>query len=136
LKLNSHLAFDGQCQAALEFFERCFGGKIVTMLTYGNSPMAEQVPPEWRGKIVHATLTFGGNVLMGADVLQEQYEKPRGFHMLLGADDPTEAERIYHALSENGTVQMPLQKTFWAILFGVLVDQYGISWEINCEPAR
>ena len=135
LKL-SHRSFDGQCQAAFQFYERCFGGKIITMLTYGESPMAEQVPPEWHGKIVHATLTVGGNVLMGADVLPEQYEKPRGFHMLRGVDDPADAERIYHALSENGTVQMPLKKTFWAVLFGVLVDKYGISWEINCEQAR
>ena len=44
-----------------------------------------------------------------------------------------EAERIYHALSKNGTAQMPLQQTFWSIRFGVLVDQYGVSWEINCE---
>jgi PhnB protein len=67
MKLNPHLSFGGQCQAAFQFYERCFGGKILTMLPYGDSPMAEQVPPEWRGKIVHATLTVGDNVLMGAD---------------------------------------------------------------------
>ena len=136
MKLTPHIAFGGQCEAAFQFYERCLGGKILTMLAYGNSPMAEQVPPESRGKIAHATLTVGDNILMGADVLPEQYEKPKGFHILLGIDDPAEAERIYHALAENGTAQMPLQETFWAVRFGVLVDQFGISWEINCEQPR
>lgn len=136
MKLNPHLSFGGNCQDAFQLYERCLGGKIITMLTYGNSPMAEQVPPEWRGKIVHATLQAGDNVLYGADVLPEQYERPRGFHITLGLADPAEAERTYRALAEKGTVQMPLQKTFWAVLFGVLVDQYGISWEINCEQPQ
>jgi PhnB protein len=136
MKLNPHLSFGGQCEDAFQFYERCFGGKILTMLTYGNSPMAEQVPPEWRGKIAHATLTVGDNVLMGADVLPDQYERPRGFQVLLGIDDPADAERVFQALSENGTVHMPLQKTFWALRFGVLVDRFGVPWEINCEQPR
>ncbi len=136
MKLNPHLSFGGQCEAAFQFYEQALGGKILTMLTYGNSPMAEQVPPEWRGKILHATLTVGDNVLMGGDVRPEQYEKPKGFQVLLGIDDPVDAERIFQALAENGTVQMPLQKTFWAVRFGVLVDQFGVPWGINCEQAH
>ncbi len=136
MKLNPHLAFGGQCEAAFHFYERSLGGKIVTMLTYGNSPMAEQVPLEWRGKIVHATLTVGNSVLMGADVLPERHEQPKGFHLVLAIDDPVDAERVFQNLSEDGSVQMPLQKTFWAVRFGVVVDQFGISWEINCEQAH
>jgi PhnB protein len=98
--------------------------------------MASQAPPEWSGKILHASLTVGDNILVGADILPEQYERPRGFYVLLGIDDPADAERIYHALAENGTVTMPIQETFWARRFGVLVDRFGIPWEINCEPAR
>jgi PhnB protein len=134
MRLTPNLAFGGQCEAAFKFYERCLGGKIVFMLTYGKSPMAEQVPPKWREKIVHATLTVGDNVLMGGDPVPGQYEQPRGFVVLLGIDDPVDAERIFHALAENGTVQMPLQKTFWSVRFGALVDQFGIPWAINCEP--
>jgi PhnB protein len=133
MKLHPHLSFDGQCEAAFQLYARCFDGHILTMLSYGNSPMAEQVPPEWRGRIVHATLAIGDCVLTGADALPGQYEKPRGFQVLLSIDDPVDAERIFQALAENGTVQMPLQSTFWAVRFGVLVDQFGVPWEINCE---
>lgn len=132
MKLSTHLVFGGQCQAAFKFYERCLGGEILTMLTYGDSPTAEQVPLEWRGKIAHATLKIGDGTLMGADVLPEQYERPKGFHVLLAMEDPAEAERIFGALAENGTVPMPLQETFWAARFGVLVDRYGISWEVQC----
>ena len=135
LTLNPHLTFSGQCETAFKFYERCFGGKIVTMLTYGNSPMAEQTPQEWRDKILHATLRVGDHVLMGADILAEQYEPARGFSVVLGIDDPVDAERIFQALAENGTVRMPIGTTFWAVCFGMLIDQFGIPWAINCEQA-
>jgi PhnB protein len=135
MQLSPHLTFSGQCEAAFKFYERCLGGKIVTMLAYGNSPMAEQVSPEWRGKIVHASLTVGDNWLMGADALPEHYQQPQGFYVLLHIHDPVDAERIFHALAENGAVRTPVQKTFWSPCFGVLVDQFGIPWEISCEQA-
>jgi PhnB protein len=136
MKLTPHLTFGGQCEAAFQFYERCLGGKIQFMLSYGNSPMAEQVPAEWREKIVHATLTIGANTLVGADVIPEQYEQPKGFFLLLHIDDPMETERMFQALSENGTVQMPLQKTFWSVCFGVVVDQFGVPWELHCDQAH
>jgi PhnB protein len=135
MQLTPSVGFAGQCEAAFKLYEQCLGGKIITMLTYGNSPMADTVPPEWRDKIFHATLRFGDNMLMGGDPVPEQYEAPKGFGVVLGIDTIAEAERIFHALAENATVQMPLQETFWAVRFAVLVDQFGIPWTINCEQA-
>ena len=133
MQVSLHLVFGGQCEEAFKLYERTLGGKIVNILTFGNSPMAEQVPPEWRGKIVHANFAVGATVLAGADILPEQYVKPRGFYVLLSVADTAEAERIFSALAENGEVQMAIQKTFWSQRFGVLTDQFGIPWEINCE---
>lgn len=136
MRLNPLLSFGGQCEAAFHLYERCLGGKIETMLTWGNSPMATEVPPEWREKICHATLTVGANQIMGGDVQPGQYERMKGFQVVLGVDDPADAERIFQALAENGTVQMPMQKTFWAARFGVLIDQFGVPWAINCEQVH
>ncbi len=97
--------------------------------------MAQQVPSEWRNKIIHARLTVGDNVLMGSDAPPERYEEMKGFSVSLSVDDPAEAERIFNALVANGTVRMPLQKTFWAVRFGMLVDQFGVPWMVNCEQA-
>ena len=79
---------------------------------------------------------IGDDVLMGSDPPSEHYQAPKGYSVAVNLDQPAEAERIFHALAEQGEVQMPLQKTFWALAFGMLVDRFGIPWMINCEEAR
>lgn len=70
---------------------------------------------------------------MGGDAPPDHYQAPKGVTVTLGIDDPAEAERVFQALSENGTVTMPIAETFWARRFGMLVDQFGIPWMVNCE---
>ena len=104
------------------------------MMPYESRPAEEYpVPAEWHKKILHATLRVGDQVLMGADAPPERYQKPQGFSVTLGLKDQAEAERIFKALAEEGTVEMTLQETFWAVRFGVLVDRFGIPWTVNCE---
>src|ERR1700722_2582546 len=137
MQLNSYLMFNGQCAAAFKFYERCLSGKIQMMMTYAESPMPGQVTPESRDKIMHVTMAVGDGVLMGSDAPPERYEKPQGFFVNIGMEDPADSERLFQALSENGTVRMPLQKTFLAARFGMLVDQFGTPWMINCrQPAE
>ena len=133
MQLNPYLTFNGQCEAAFNFYEKVLGGKIEAMMTYGSSPMAEQTQPEWRNKIMHARMTVGDQMLMASDAPPDRHEAMKGIMVTLGIDNPTEAERIFGALSEKGTVQMPIQKTFWAERFGMLVDQFGTPWMVNCE---
>ena len=133
MRLNPYLNFNGQCEAAFKFYERCLGGKIEAMLTHAGTPVEEHVPAEWRNKILHARLIVGDDVLTGSDAPPNRYEAPKGFSVSLQIKDTGDAERIFHALAENGVVQMPIQQTFWATRFGMLVDQFGIPWMINCE---
>jgi len=132
MQLNLHLSFNGQCEEAFKFYQQCLGGHIQIMMTHGDSPMADQVPPEWREKILHATLIVGGTALMGADVPPDGYQKPTGFAVTIQTNDEDEADRIFRSLSDSGTVTMPLQRTFWASRFGMAVDRFGIPWMINC----
>ena len=90
------------------------------------------MPAEWRSKILHARLVVGEEVLMGSDAPPDRYQEPKGFSVSLGFKDSADAERVFKALSENGTVQMPIQQTFWATRFGMLVDQFAIPWMVNC----
>lgn len=133
MQLNAYLLFPGECEEAFKFYEKSLGGKIEAMMTHAGTPMEAHVPPEWRGKILHAKLVVGNTELMGSDAPPGRYEKPSGFSVSLGLHDPAEADRIFQALAENGTVKMPIQKTFWAARFGMLVDRFGIPWMINCE---
>ncbi|CAN5787272.1 VOC family protein [soil metagenome] len=135
MQLSPYLSFNGQCEAAFKFYQQCLGGNIQAMMAWGDSPMADQVPSEWRDKIIHATLIIGETALLGADAPPDRYETPRGFSVTIQINDPAEADRIFHALAENGTVQMPIQQTFWAALFGMCVDRFGIPWMVNCGQA-
>ncbi len=135
MELNSYLNFNGTCEAAFKFYQQVFGGKDLNLFTHGDSPMAGEVPPDWRNKIMHARLVIGDSVLMGSDAPPQGFTKPQGFYVSMSIKDTAEAERLFNALAENGQVQMPLQQTFWAARFGMLVDQFNIPWMINCEAA-
>jgi PhnB protein len=133
MKLNPYLIFNGNCAEAFTFYEQCLGGKIATMTKYSETPAAKQMPPDAQDKIIHALLVVDGHDLMGADAPPEHYEKMAGSSVCLNVDKPADAERIFQALAENGSVRMPMAKTFWAARFGMLVDRFGIPWLINCE---
>jgi len=135
MQVVPYLTFNGQCEAAFKFYEQCLGGKIEAMMTHVGTPAEQHVPAEWRNKILHARLTVNNQVVMGSDAPPDRYSKPKGISVSLQIKDPGEAERIFHALAENGTIQMPMEQTFWAVRFGAVVDQFGIPWMINCEKA-
>jgi PhnB protein len=130
--MNPSLMFNGQCEAAFKFYQQCLGGKIAAIVTYGESPIAEQMSSELQDKIMHVHLIVGDQELMGSDSPSESYAEPKGFSVSLNIDNVLETERIFHALAENGTVQMPLQETFWAKSFGMVIDRFSTPWMINC----
>ncbi|HTM43215.1 MAG TPA: VOC family protein [Terriglobales bacterium] len=133
MQLNSYLHFNGRCEEAFKFYEKLFGGKIEAIFPHEGTPAAEHVPPEWRKKIMHARLCVGDQVLMGSDVPPGHYNSPQGFRVNISVKNPADAERIFKALADKGKVTMPLEKTFWAQRFGMVNDQYGTPWMINCE---
>lgn len=136
MQLNPYLIFNGQCEEALKFYEKCIGGKIAFKTTYGESPMAKETPKERHNKILHSRFEVGDSVFMASDAPPERYEEPKGFSVTLNLKDPKEAERVFTALSEKGKVHMPIQETFWALRFGMLNDQFGTPWMINCEKSE
>jgi PhnB protein len=133
MKVNPYLTFDGNCEEAFKFYERALGAKIVAMVTFGQTPMAAQTPAEAHNKIAHARLGVGDQWLMGSDGMPGCYEAMKGFSVTLNVDEPAEAERVFRALAEGGSVRMPIAETFWAKRFGMVTDRFGTPWMINCE---
>ncbi|MEM9265700.1 MAG: VOC family protein [Cyanobacteria bacterium P01_F01_bin.13] len=133
MKLSPYLSFDGRCETAFKFYEKCLGGKIEAIMPYKGSPMESEVSAEWVDKVMHGEFRLGDFVLMGSDCMPDKHEATKGSSLMLAIEDPVEAERAFNALAENGTVTMPIQETFWAAKFGILVDQFGIPWMINCD---
>ena len=133
MDLNTYLGFDGNCAAAFKFYEKVLGGKILMTMAYGDMPGCSDMSADVKAKIAHARMQFGDKLLMGPMPRTAGTKSRAGFHVNIGVTDPAQADRFFAALSENGTVTMPIQETFWASRFGMLVDQFGTPWMINCE---
>lgn len=135
MRIEPYLSFDGNCAEALQYYTRHLGGKVAYSMKYSEAPNGGGCGPEQGDKIMHSVIVVDGHTLMGADAMSEQcpYEKPRGIALALNPATVAEAERIFAALSDGGEVQMPLSQTFWALRFGMCVDQFGIPWMVNLE---
>lgn len=134
MRVNPHLVFKGNCEEAFRFYEKCLGGKVVMKMTFGESPMASHVPPDMKDKIIHLSFSIGDQTIAGADAPPDRYRTPQGFTVTLDIDDSAEADRVFAALSDKAAaIDMPIQETFWAKRFGMLTDQFGTPWMINCS---
>src|SRR5258706_13638398 len=136
MQMTTYLSFKGDCEAAFQLYARCLGARLGEIYRYAGTALADQVPADWQDKVMHGSLTVGDQILMGGDVAPERYEEPRGISLSLQIASIAEAERVFHELAEGGKTVMPLERTFWAARFGMLVDRFGIPWLINCEESE
>lgn len=135
MKANAYLYFNGNCEEAFKFYERCLGGKINMMMTHAGSPAENMGGPEFAAKILHASLQIGETMLFASDAPPDRYRKPVGFSVSLHIETTEEAERIFKELSAGGEVHMDLQETFWAHRFAMISDRFGTPWMVNCEKS-
>ena len=133
MKMNPYLSFKGDCEAAFKYYEQHLGGEVGDLFRYGGTPLSGSVPADWPDKIMHGSITIGGQTLQAADVAPDHYSAPLGFSLTLQIKSTADAERMFEALADGGQVRMPLEKTFWAERFGVVTDRFGVPWIINCE---
>jgi PhnB protein len=130
MQLAPYLFFDGTCEEALEFYAEVLGGKISEINRFADSPMGENMPPEHRDRIMHATFVAPGMTLMASDGSDGQGEMRRA-SLSIATADRVQGARVFSALAAGGTVTMPYAKQLWGASFGMLVDKYGIRWMVN-----
>lgn len=136
MDISTYLYFDGNCEPAFKFYEGALGGRIAMMLKYADAPSDQPVSAGTENRIMHARLLTHGRMLMGSDAPAGRFAKPQGFSVALNVDSPEEAERVFAALAEGGEVHHPLMETFFAHKFGMLQDQFGVAWLVNCEKSQ
>lgn len=135
MKLTPYLMFADRCEEALLFYERCGLGRIEELKRFEGSPMQGQVRPDMAKKIMHARFAGPGVRFMASDSPRAADGGFAGFGLSLECETIAEAERLFTALADGGTVTMPLQKQFWGATFGMLTDRFGAPWMIDCPPA-
>jgi PhnB protein len=129
--VNPYLNFPGTCREAFTFYAAALGGELNDMLTHESMPTGMPLPEGWGDKIIHASMKVGPTILMGSDT--PHYQAPAGFYVSLTVESGAAADQAFGALADGGKVTMPIQETFWAVRFGMLVDRFGVPWMVNCE---
>ncbi len=137
-----YLNFDGTAEAAMRFYCDLFGGSDLGIMKFGDFP--DMLPPDLkddetaRGRVVNASFTHAGGRLMASDYLPGwEAAAHAGVAISHFAETRTEAQRVFEALSEGGSVGMHFGDVIWADGFGMLKDRFGTSWMIGGpEPSR
>ena len=125
----TYLSFDGNCREAMEFYQRCFEAELFLM-RYSEAP--GDWPREAADRVLHSTLSKGHAFLMGVDIVPgAPFQQGNNFSVMIQCESLHEIERLFTALGENGKVTVPLQETFWAVRYGMLVDRFGVTWVFN-----
>jgi len=135
MAFRPYLAFDGDCRAAFTRYQEIFGGEVV-ILGLSDMPADAGDPPPGVSKdaVMHAALMAGDQLLMGADDMSGSFGgNVNGICVNWNAPDPGEAKRVFDALAEGGSIEMPMGETFFSPAYGMCTDRYGIPWMIMVD---
>jgi PhnB protein len=131
LGVKPYISFPGTCEEAINFYKDVLGADVLFMQRIGDSPMKEMGPAE---KVMHCTLRVGDTHIMASDNFgPNELEVGNNISLAIGSDDAEAADKMFQAMSDGGTVLMPMQETYWAERFGMVKDKFGINWMFNCE---
>lgn len=134
LGVNPYIAYKGNCRQAIEFYKDALGAEVVFMQTVGESPMSNMGPAE---NIMHCSIQVGKSTVMMCDDPRPEAALAGGnISLAIGLNDAGRAKEIFENLAKDGTVVMPLAKTFWAEAFGMVTDKFGIKWMVNCDAPK
>jgi PhnB protein len=134
LGVSPYIAFKGNCREAIEFYKSALDAHVLFTQTVGESPMSNMGPAE---NIMHCTIKIGDSTIMMCDDPRPDAAASGGnISLAIGLNDPERAKQVFGNLARNGTVVMPLEKTYWAEAFGMVTDKFGVKWMVNCDAPK
>ncbi len=147
MQVQPYLMFDGRCEEAVEFYKTALGATVEMLMRFKESPEQPQDDgcagagmdiTAMGEKIMHVSLRIGDSAVMASDGMCKGQPRFDGISLSLAARDEREADKVFAALAEGGTVQMPLAKTFFSPRFGMVADKFGVSWMVlvDAGPAK
>lgn len=143
-RTSTYLNFTRNTEDAFRFYRSVFGGDFIGPISrFGDLPPNPGQPSmsdEDKNLVMHIELAIiGGHVLMGTDAPESMGFKVtvgNNIHINLEPDSRTEADRLFNALSNGGSIEMPLQDMFWGAYFGSCKDKFGVQWMVNCANKK
>ena len=134
MQIQPYLFFNGRCEEAIDFYRKALGAEVEMMMRFKDNPdpmPPGMLAPGFENKVMHAALRIGGGVVMASDGMAAGEINFKGFSLAVYATDEAGVDRMFNALTEGGTVTMPLGKTFWSPRFGMVTDRFGVGWMVS-----
>jgi PhnB protein len=132
MQVRTYLDFGGRCEEALAFYKKAVGAEVTNIIRMKDSPDPEmKAPPGREEQIMHSEFKIGETTLMASDGMEPGAKNHMGTTLSLHVADDAEAKRVFAAMSDGGSVQVPLMKTFWSSSWGMLTDRFGVPWMVN-----
>ena len=130
-----YLFFSGDCRQAFTRYHEIFGGDL-SIMSNADAPEADRMPGAADDAVMHAAIVVpGGGVLMGSDDPTGDGGPKTGVAVSVSFDDVDDAKKAFEALADGGRVDMPLEPTFFAPLFGGVTDRWGVSWLVGASAS-
>ncbi|MGC1632440.1 MAG: VOC family protein [Gelidibacter sp.] len=139
--ISTYLNFNGNCEAAFNFYKSVFGGEFTYIGRFGEMPAEDgyTVSEADKNKIMHVGLPIGTTILMGSDTVGDWspvFVQGNNFSISVNPESKEEADKLFKGLSAGGNVTMPMADTFWGAYFGMFTDKFGINWMVNFETQQ
>lgn len=136
-QVNAYVTFNGNCEEAFTFYKEAFGKEFQFIGRFKDVPSEQPIPEAIGNKIMHVSLPISDEtIIMGSDANEMYGALPtvgNNISLSINTQSEAEADDLFAKLSKNGTVTMPMEKTFWGAYFGMFIDQFGINWMINYD---
>lgn len=131
MQIQAYLAFNGNCQEALNHYADLFDAKIQNRQTYEDKEI--DVPSSYRQKLQHAELKGKGVQFMAYDASPDTpINHGNQIHMSVDVNTKNEAEQLFDKLSKGGQIHHNFREREWGY-FGRCTDKFGINWMVNCN---
>lgn len=135
IRMNPYLTFDGKSKEAVHFYEKALSGQVMGIMTFGDMPADPNHPvtDEMKDRVMHALLKVGDTEIMFSDTFPGMPYQPGGdtVQIAIHPEEESRAREIFSALEDGGQVVMPLQKTDWSPLYGIVKDKFGVTFQVN-----
>ncbi len=134
MRVEPYVYFQGRCEEALAFYRGAIDADGTVVARFGDIP-GSQAGPGAEDKVAHAVLRIGDTVVLASDGQGAGKADFSGFSLSLTASDDAEAERLFAALSDGGSVQVPIAATPFASRLGLVADRFGVPWTVVSQDA-
>jgi PhnB protein len=134
MQVQPYLFYEGRCEEAIDFYRGAVGAEVQMLMRFKDAPdKPEHLPPGSAHKVMHATLKIGSSSVSMSDGHCSGTPRFAGLALSLTVADQAIAQRTFAGLSNGGEVSMPLAKTFFSPLFGMVTDRFGLLWMVMLE---